>query len=44
MHDLIEDTEYDQWNDVPLALKHGMENITKIRDENYIDYIKKYCQ
>lgn len=40
MHDLIEDTEYDQWNDIPLALKHGMSNITKRKDEDYIDYIK----
>lgn len=40
MHDLIEDTEYDQWNDVPLVLRHGMKNITKKKDEDYIDYIK----
>lgn len=40
MHDLIEDTSYDQWESIPLALEHGMKNITKRRDEDYIDYIK----
>ena len=40
MHDLIEDTNYGEFNDVPLALKHGMKNITKRRDEDYISYIK----
>lgn len=40
MHDLIEDTVYREFNTVPIALEHGMKNITKRKDEDYIDYIK----
>lgn len=40
MHDLIEDTVYGEFNDVPIALEHGMKIITKIKGESYIDYIK----
>ena len=40
MHDLIEDTTYREFNTVSIVLEHGMKNITKRKDENYIDYIK----
>lgn len=40
MHDLTEDTCYEEFNTVPLVLQHGMKNITKRRDEDYVDYIK----
>lgn len=39
MHDLIEDTSY-KYSDVPISLKYGMENITKNKEDSYIDYIK----
>lgn len=41
MHDLIEDTPYEEFNTIPAALKHGMENITHMHGEKYIDYIKR---
>ena len=40
MHDLIENTDYEEFNTVPPALKYGMENITRETGEDYIDYIK----
>jgi len=41
MHDLVEDTCYKKFNIVPLALQCGIENITKRRYEEYVDYIKR---
>lgn len=40
MHDLIEDTSYSEFNNIPADLSYGLKIITKRRDENYIDYIK----
>lgn len=40
MHDLIEDTCYSEYNIIPIELSKGLKNITKQKDEKYIDYIK----
>ena len=40
MHDLLEDTVYGEFNDVPIRLEPGMKIITHIKGESYIDYIK----
>lgn len=40
MHDLAEDTNYREFNDIPYLLQNGMEAITKKKDESYIKYIK----
>lgn len=40
MHDLIEDTSYLEFNDIPTELSCGMNIITKRKYENYINYIK----
>ncbi len=40
MHDLVEDTCYSEYNMIPIELSTGLENITRKRNEKYIDYIK----
>lgn len=40
MHDLIEDTPYPEFNNIPAELSYGLKIITKRKDESYIDYIK----
>ncbi len=44
MHDLIKDTLYPQFNNIPVMLQQGLRNITKSQDENYIDYIKNIAK
>lgn len=40
MHDLVEDTCYSEFNIIPIELSTGLKNITRKRDDKYIDYIK----
>ena len=40
MHDLIEDTRYEEFESIPEELENGLSIITKDHDTNYNDYIK----
>lgn len=41
MHDLLEDTSYEEYNTIPREIERSLKLITKTKNEKYKEYIKE---